>query len=284
KKKKKKKKKRTTKDIIKLLIGGGEPLQHKKKELLKMKREEKAELLRLQIRKLHNKFAAQYQISVEEANAIYSSIEQGGGPQDIDVALEVAFSQRVETYNNELEALQRRFEERVAWYKDFRLQNDEDYVIDDEKREQMKTVMEEQVHFSFVIYFLYVISLDSYIHSFLFNYLYCLLLQQILKRKTRMADTELLDKATSEMSREAACKVLRDLGVLIEDDTVLNLSSTDIFAKLSDSRRDQMKQIIKWAIEDLGKEGRLMSLQMANYQCMHIFVYIFFNGKKRREE
>lgn len=197
---------------------------------VKQNKEEHLALLHLQIRKLNENNKMNYLQTVENANKVFTNVEHGVTPRDEELnSMEMDFQQRLTDYQTELLDLQKRFEDRIAWFKDIRHDGEDDIGLDDAAKEQAIKIMQEQ----------------------------------ILKRKTKYADQSLMDAATKEMNRENAFRVLRDLDVLLENDTVINLNSTEIFLKLSDKKVKLLKDCIMWCIAD---NPRLMSLQMANVQ------------------
>ena len=76
-----------------------------------------------------------------------------------------------------------------------------------------------------------------------------------------MASSEALAAATSDMNRANCFKVLRDLNILQDDDTMINMNNCHILDTLTDSKRIEFKNVLKFCIED---NPRLVSLQFAN--------------------
>ena len=151
-------------------------------------------------------------------------------PSDIE-CIEVAFEERLSLYQTELLNIQSRFEAQIAYFKDLRAESDSHSfeAMDPEKRAVAQQVME----------------------------------QQVMARKSRMADSKLLHRATANMSRQNCFAVLRDLGILVEDDSVINMNNCRILETLTDSKRVEMRAVLRYCIED---NPRLVSMQFANAQ------------------
>ena len=149
-------------------------------------------------------------------------------PNDIE-SIEVAFEERLSQYQTELLNIQSRFEAKIAYFRDLRQESDSHSfeAMSPEKRAKAQSVME----------------------------------QQVLARKSKMADSKLLEDATQSMNRENCFKVLRDLNILVDDDTAINMNNCRILDSLTDSKRIEMKNVLKYCIED---NPRLVSMQFAN--------------------
>merc|ERR1712048_641001 len=122
-----------------------------------------------------------------------------------------------------------RFEAQIAYFKDMRAENDSLSFesMDETKRNKAKQVMEEQV----------------------------------AARKAKMVNAKSLEAATANLNRSNCFKVLRDLNILQEDDTLINMNNCHLLDTLTDSKRIGMRNVLRFCIED---NPRLVSLQMAN--------------------
>ena len=186
-------------------------------------------LLNLQIRKLNSKMGAAIQSEMDRHQTEqYRSADHVASRKDIE-SIEMAFEERLSVYQTELLNIQSRFEAQIAYYKDLRQEQDSKSfeAMDDEKRKKAQEVME----------------------------------QQVAQRKAKMANKKQLEEATETMNRSNCFKVLRDLHILCDDDTVINMNNCRVLESLTDSKRVAMKQVLKYCIMD---NPRLVSMQFAN--------------------
>ena len=190
-------------------------------------------LLNLQIRKLNSKMSEEIEKQISNhKNEQYRSVEKHKERISKDIeTIELAFEERLSHYQTELLNIQNRFEAQIAYYKDLRQENDSKsfQAMDPEKKKKVQEIMQQQVN----------------------------------ERKSKIANKKFLNDATNNMNRENCFKVLRDLNILTDDDTILNMNNCHILQTLTDSKRKSMRDILKYCIMD---NPRLVSIQFANSQ------------------